>query len=170
METARIAITYCIAIVVLAVLFLKINDRLFHRSKSKKELEEYSERFKERLQNPDFPALEKHYNCTFPQNVKDLYANKNDIMKGDFEVQVGAPPQSFYVAYYMPADAEAIRDFMSDTKEYFAFANDGCGNDYLITPRDPTSEILLHDHETDELTHLGVNFAGFLSAPRKQAA
>jgi hypothetical protein len=165
------AILTVIAILLgLPLLIVWLNDKIFHRGLSKKEQEEYSRRFEERLLNPDFAAVEALLGCALPEELKKLYANKDEIMRGNFDVQLkptGDTNGVWSVGFYEPADKEAVAGEWPDRKQYFNFANDGCGNAYLIDPRVSKSEVLFHDHETGEFTRLGVNLDEFLSAPRK---
>ena len=156
--------------VVLPLLIVWLNDRIFHRTSSKKELDEYSKRYKERLLNPEFAALEAHFGCTMPNELKELYASKEEIQRGNFDVVTkgrDGSKETWTVAFYEPADLESLRDTWPDCKELFAFANDGCGNDYLIDPRKPRSEVLFHDHETGEFSKVTSSLAEFIAAPRK---
>jgi len=36
--------------------------------------------------NPDLAALEAHFGCAIPKELRELYANKEEIQRGDFEV------------------------------------------------------------------------------------
>jgi hypothetical protein len=170
METFKTVVGILVLFLGLPLLIVWLNDRLFHRTLSKAEWEEYSERFRERLLKPDFAALEAHFDCAMPKELKDLYADKKEILRGGFEVltdKSGAPEHSWPVAFYLPADLESLRDVWPDCKELFAFADDGCGNGYLIDPRKPDLEVLFHDHEDSQITRVGLNLAGFISAPRR---
>jgi hypothetical protein len=73
------------------------------------------------------------------------------------------------VAYYQPADAETVRESWPGLEKYFAFANDGCGNEYLIKPGDDDPPVLFHDHETGELTRVSDHFSEFMQWPRLEA-
>ena len=159
-----------VVLVVLPLLIVWLNDRIFRRRSSKKEREEYSKRFEERLLKPDFAALETHFGCAMPNELKELYANNEEIQRGDFEVVTKnstGVEDTWTVAFYEPADLESLRDAWPDCKELFAFANDGCGNDYLIDPRKPATEVLFHDHETGEFSKVTSSLAEFMAAPRK---
>ena len=158
--------------VVLPLLILWLNDKIFRRGSSKKELGKYSKRYAERLLNPDFAALEAHFGCPMPVELKELYANKEEIQRGDFEVVTKGQDGSedtWTVAFYEPADMESLRDAWPDCKELYSFANDGCGNDYLIDPCKPGSKVLFYDHETGEFSEVGLNLAGFIAAPRRSS-
>jgi hypothetical protein len=154
------------------LLIVWLNDKLFHRRPSKKELDEYSKRYNQRLLNPDFAALEFHFGCPILIKLKDLYANKEEIQRRDFEVltkKSDGSEATWSVALYEPADLESLRDAWPDCKELFAFANDGCGNDYLIDPRKPLAEVLFYDHEGGEFVNVGLTLAEFITAPRRSA-
>lgn len=171
METFKAILAILAILLGLPLLIVWLNDRIFHRTLSKKQQAEYSKRFVERQLNPDFTALEAHFGCAMPKELRELYANKEEIQRGDFTVlkkNTDGSEQSSDVAFYSPADLESLRDAWPDCKELFAFANDGCGNDYLIDPRKSASEVLFHDHETGEFTKVASTLVEFLSAPRRQ--
>jgi hypothetical protein len=52
---------------------------------SKKTIGEYSRQFTGRLQHSGFPAFEKHFGCTPPACVRLLYADREELLQGDFE-------------------------------------------------------------------------------------
>ena len=154
----------------LVALVLWLLDRIFHRKSSNNKLDEDSKRFKERVLKPDFAALEAYFGCPIPNEIKDLYANKEEIMRHHFEVVISkaGKKESWPVAFYMPADLESLRDVGEEQGELFFFANDGCGDAYVIDPRKPASEVLFHDHENGELTKVGLNLSEFVAAARKE--
>ncbi len=139
---------------------------------SRKKLEEYARQFNQRLQTPDFAALERNFGCPVPQPVRALYENKQEVMRQDFEV--AATPEApaverWSVAFYQPADQENVRDAWPGLEKYFAFADDGCGNGYLIDPREADPPVLFHDHETGEMSRVSDHFTEFMSWPRREA-
>jgi SMI1 / KNR4 family (SUKH-1) len=171
MEKLKTILVIVAIFIGLPLLIVWLNDKIFHRIPSKAKWDEYSRQFEERLLNPDFAGVEAILGCTLPEEVRRLYSDKNEILRGDFEVIIKPANDSngvCTVAYYTPADKEAVADYWEDCKKYFSFANDGCGNDYLIDPTVPKSKVWFHDHETGEFNDLGVTFEEFLSAPRKK--
>jgi hypothetical protein len=48
--------------------------------------------------------------------------------------------------------------------------NEGCGNEYLIDPREDNPPVLFHDHETGELSRLCDRFSEFKDWPRLRAS
>jgi hypothetical protein len=172
MENLKTILFLVVILLGLPLLIVWLNDKIFHRSPSKAKREEYSRRFEQRLLNPDFPAVEACVGCKLPDEVKKLYANKDEICQENFEVVLRQKEDSggiWTVAFYLPADMEEMGDLSQDGNKLFPFANDGCGNEYLIDPRASGSEVVFHDHETGEFTRLGVNLTEFLSAPRKNS-
>jgi hypothetical protein len=136
---------------------------------SRKKLEEYSRQFTQRLQAPDFPALEKHFGCALPQAVRALYADKQEVMRQDFMVAATAvAPEDgrWYVAFYQPADEQNVQDAWPGLEKYFAFADDGSGNGYLIDPKEADPPVLFHDHETGEMSPVSRHFTEFMRWPR----
>jgi hypothetical protein len=120
----------------LPLLIVWLNDKVFRRLPSKAQRAEFSRRFTDRLLHPDFDTVEAHFDCSMPEAVKCLYKNKEEVVRENFEVQSqAASDPNWYVAFYNPADAESLKDCWPDTRRFFAFASDGCGNDYLVDPR-----------------------------------
>jgi len=170
METFKTILVILAIFLGLPLLFVWLNDKIFHRTLSKKEQDEYAKRFCERLLNPDFAALEAHFGCPMPKELKELYAKKEEIQRGDFEVLTrnsDGVAVTWTVAFYEPADLESLRDAWPDCKEFFAFANDGCGNDYLIDPQKLELEVLFYDHDGGEFTNLGLSLAEFVAVSQK---
>jgi hypothetical protein len=136
---------------------------------SKKKMEEYSRQFLERLHHPDFAAVEKYFGRPLPACLQALYADRQEVLRGDFEVAAApdAPPEDpWHVAFYQPADEQSARDAWPGLEKYFAFADDGCGNGYLIDPTDDDPPVLFHDHETGELSRVCERFTEFMRWPR----
>jgi hypothetical protein len=149
----------------LAILFLR--DRLSRPSRKK--LDEYARRFNQRLANPDFAALEQHFGRPLPAALRTLYLDPQERMRDNFEVapSVDAPRAiRWQVAYCQPADAESLRDMWPGTEELFAFADDGCGNAYLVDPRLPDPPVLFHDHESGEMEPVCDRLSEFMHWPR----
>lgn len=153
----------------LCCLGLWIADRIRYPKLMPEQRAEHARRFRERLHNPNFELLEAHYACEFPAALKALYANAEELNRGDFEVAESpdaSEDKRWYIAFYEPADAEALAHQWLGTEQYFEFANDGCGNGYMIDPSLPDPEVLFHDHETGEFTPVCDSLANFLSWPR----
>ncbi len=135
----------------------------------KEEASRYSRRCKERLQHPDFAAVERHFGHPLPACVQTLYANQQELMRGDFLVAASidaAPETRWYIGFYMPADEESLRDAWPGLEKYFAFADDGSGDRYLIDPKEEDPPVLFHDHETGEISHVCDQFTEFMKWPR----
>ncbi|WP_013627115.1 SMI1/KNR4 family protein [Rubinisphaera brasiliensis] len=132
---------------------------------------DYSRRFLQRLANPDFAFVERHFGCALPDRLKQLYADTEELNRSGFEI---VPPKEqddtepVYVAFYEPADEESLKYRFHDGDTYFAFANDGCGNDYMIDPHEPDPPVLYHDHETGEVTPVAARFSEFMSWERRE--
>jgi hypothetical protein len=163
-----------ITVVVLIVIFIGLPVGLllawdWFKRPSKKKIEEHSRQFTERLQHPDFPAVEKHFGRALPKCVQALYADPEELLRGDLEVAPvpdAAPDHRWYVAFYQPADGQSARDTWPGLEKYFAFADDGSGNGYLIDPRNEDPPVLFHDHETGELSRVCERFTEFMRWPR----
>lgn len=149
--------------------FLIILTQHYFATPSKKQLQEYARGFLLRLQNPDFDAIEKHFGCPLPQVVRALYRDKTEIMRSDFFVarEVDSPEEDrWYIGFYQPADAKSLQERWPGTEQYFAFADNGCGDSYLVDPRQPDPPVFFHYHETGEIDPVCDHFTEFMDWPR----
>ncbi|MFM8471442.1 MAG: SMI1/KNR4 family protein [Limisphaerales bacterium] len=165
-----VPVVYLFTIAALGVGFLWLMDKLFRRTPTKAEIEEQSRHFQERLLAPEFAAVEAHFNATLPEQLKQLYSNKEEILRGDFEVEVAHTTDEngpWFIAFYEPADMDSVREAWPGCEPYFAFANDGCGNDYLIKPGTADPEVVFHDHETGEMVQVAPSLSAFLASPKR---
>jgi hypothetical protein len=136
---------------------------------SKRKLEEYSREFMHRLQNPDFAAVEKHFGHPLPDCLRALYHNTQELMRDNFEVAASADAPAekrWFIAFYEPADAQAVQDTWPGLEKYFVFADDGSGNGYVIDPKETDPAVLFHDHETGEISPVCKHFSDFMKWPR----
>jgi hypothetical protein len=151
-------------IVGLAIGVLRLLDRL--TLGSRKTSPGDSRRFEERLHQPDFEALEKHFGCSIPVAFKQIYSNHAELDRAEFSVvPVGTHEENspWFIASYVPADVESLRYRWPGTEAYLAFADDGCGNEYLIDPKDADARVLFHDHETGELSEVCGSLLQFMN-------
>jgi hypothetical protein len=165
-----VPVVYLFTIAALAIGFLWLMDKVTRRNPTKAEIEEQARRFEERLLTPDFAAVEAHFKTALPEQLKRLFSNKEEILRGDFEVEVAATKNEcgpWFIAFYEPADAESVREGWPGCEPYFTFANDGCGNDYLIKPGGADPEVLFHDHETGEMVQVAPSLSVFLASPKR---
>lgn len=150
-----------------AICVLKCVDRLTGRRRKG----EGGRSFDERLHDPDFEGLEHHYGCQLPDALKRLYADRNELERGNFTVVAPESDpddeQAPFIAFYVPADSEAARSGFPGTEPYFRFADDGCGNAYMTDPRLDDGPVLFHDHETGEISEVCDSFSRFMSWPRR---
>lgn len=171
MDNVKVVLTLLGILVGLPIAILLIRDRLTRPSR--KRMEEASRQFLERLKNPDLAAMEKHFGTSLPQCLKDLYADRAELLRADFLV---APThdtpadERHYIAYYQPADAQAVKDAWNGLERYFTFADEGCGNGYLIDPKEADPAVHFHDHETGELTRICSRLSEFLRWPKFDTA
>ena len=152
----------------LPIAILSVRD--WFESPSKQELEDASRQFIERLENPDFAAVEKYFGCPLPDCVRALYADRKELLRSDFEVAAGNdadPDDRWYIAFYCPADAQTMRDCWPGIEHLFAFADDGGGDGYLIDPTQDDPAVLHHCHETGDVEVVCDRFTEFMKWPRK---
>lgn len=160
---------YTVAVLVLMAGLLALNDWI-RRGSRKKKPAAATNLFEQRLKNPKFEELEKHFRRPFPQGIKALYSNPDEIQKENFQViaeSADGKETIWSIAYYQPADLENVRDASSKTNEVFEFANDGSGNGYTIDPLLDDPPVMFDDHETGEWDKVADTFAKFMAMPRR---
>ena len=156
-----------ILFVAVPVLLLWIWDMSTRTSPAQRDADSHA--FLERLRRPDYTALQDHFGRPLPDALRSLYENKEEVVRQDFEMAPSLQAdedQRWYIAFYQPADAQAVRDAWPGCEECFAFANDGSGNDYLVDPRVPDPPVRFHDHETGEFTPVCDQVSEFLNWQR----
>ena len=146
--------------------FLLVRDRLFQPSQ--RSIDEFSRRFLERLQSPDFEAVEAALGHPLPAAVRGLHADRAELLRDGFDLPVEGEPGAspWRVEYYVPADAEAVVEHPEGGRRWLAFADDGCGNAYLIDPGEVDSAVYFLDHETGEWALVTGSFQDFLTRAR----
>jgi len=152
---------------VLPFLILWIRDKIFYRPSTPEEIKAATERFQKRLSSPDLEAVAKHFGCTLPQALRDLYSNPKELALSDIEVVPPNGRDPVYICFYNPADEENVRDAWPGCEKYFPFADDGAGNELLIDPRLADPPVLWHDHETEEFETVASSLSEFMKWKRQ---
>ena len=147
-----IGITFVIG---LAVIFLKIVDRLTIGSNSPKARANAARQFQARLLAPNFAELEQHYGCKLPKSLKHLFSDARLVLLTNLEVygQGGDSEAVWHIAWFYPMD-EIPNDALFESLNYLAFADDGFGNCYFIDPKLEDPAVQFHEHETGELSYV----------------
>ncbi len=161
---------YTAAVFVLAIVLLFINDRFIRRASHKKKPTAASKSFEQRLKNPKFDELEKHFGRDFSQDLKALYGNSGEICRENFQIigkSTSGEETTWDIAFYEPADLESVREAFPKTNEVFEFANDGCGNGYTIDPALDNPPVMFYDHETAAWNKVADNFSAFMAMSRR---
>ncbi len=122
-----------------------------------------------RLHQPVFEELEAHFGCLIPEPLKKLYADHTELDRENFRViPDGSDSENapLNIASYIPADIAAVKSQMPGTEPFLAFADDGCGDAYMVDPRLVDGPVLFHDHETGEFSQICNSLSEFMSWPR----
>ncbi len=130
-----------------------------------------AERFKTRLMNPDFAALEKHFRTSLPASFRAMYQHLELINSDDLLIGVPNPVEKSdecYVAWFIPADVESTRSSWPGCEGLFPFADNGAGDQFLVDLRQSDPEVIYYTHENAKSKSLGVSLSTFLAAPRRQ--
>ena len=146
--------------------------------KRKSESEEYEERVKQ-LQNPRFDLIEAHFKHPVPQPLKELYQNREELLRWRFVVDVPVPQEildragddaefeQISVERYEPIDGKTMESWGPGMENYIEFASDGGEGIYCIDPRETDPEVHLFIMDGADLIPLEVPLSEFLSASKR---
>ena len=158
----------------LAAVFLGVLAiwRKLTKGSPKEDKSEATEHFRKRQRNPDFEAFRRHYGCEPASAVKrlfddpELFQNDRDM----FEIAVpseAGQEKRWFVAWIEALDDEHLKgSCWPGTEGYYAFANNGAGDRYLIDPKQEDPEVIYYEHETRKKKPVGVTLSQFVSAKR----
>ena len=151
----------------LPFLILWIRDKVLNRPLTPEEIKAEAYRYEKRLLSPDLEALEKHFDCTLPYPLRKLYGTSNELALVDIEIFPPDGSAPIYICFYKPADADNLHSTWPGCEKYFAFADDGLGNELLVDPRLDDPPVLCHDHETDEIETVAASMSEFMKWKRQ---
>ena len=111
------------------------------------------EEYNRRLLNPDFAALERHFECTIPAAIRKLYEDSELILRRGFLIRSPHTPEGmeeFDIAFFVPADVEGAKSWWAAEDRKFIFADTGFGDPYyvelsLTQPNPLPIYVLYHD-------------------------
>jgi hypothetical protein len=124
-----------------------------------------TERFKERQRTPDFELFRRRFDCEPPRSLRALLEDFRD----EFDVVLTGPggDTRWFVAWVEPVDAEHLNGVVwPGTEGFYAFANDGAGDMYLIDPRERDPDVIYYEHETAKTRPVGATLSQFIAARR----
>lgn len=124
--------------------------------------DEQMARFEHQQLHPDYAAFTSHYGCEPPPVLRKLYEDREMVLDGDFEIHLPSSRHAWTVAWFEPMEDGS----WVDVDGFYSFANDGCGNLYLVRPQDADPEVFFLDHEIGKREALGVHLSEFLAAKR----
>ena len=132
---------------------------------SEEEMKEKNRRFRDRQLNPDFEAFKNKFGVDVPEHLKNIY-RKTELFDEDAYslmsnvIDFKGNEQSLYFAWIERMDEEYLNQPMwPGTENYFSFANDGSGDQYLLDPKLEDSEIYYYEHETSKKIGTGVKLS-----------
>lgn len=163
---AALFLTFCLFV-------LWAGNTLLKRKPKPQQTKMHLHQFKERMLNPDFKSFEDHFGHAVPPALYDLYRNKEMLLRNNFHVAPTTETPdclSHHIAFYEPCDKDTINTTWPGLEHYFRFADDGCGNCYLIDPKQDNPAVLFFAHETGELSEICRSLAEFLLWPRKDSS
>jgi len=125
-----------------------------------------NERYENALRHPDYPAFAARYGCAPPAPLRQLYESASSDLAGGFELRFPSFPKAFFIAYFMEIGNENMSIVWPGTEGFFPFADDGCGNRYIVNPGEADPLVYFYDHELHERESLNVTLSQFLAAKR----
>ncbi len=152
---------------VLPFLILRMLDKVLYRHPTTEEIQAETERLEERLLSPELEVLEEYFHCTLPSPFRELYGNANELVLTDVEILPPDGSDPVYICFYKPADADNLHSQWPGCEKYFAFADDGCGNELLVDLRLYDPPVLWHDHETGEIETVASSMSEFMKWERQ---
>jgi hypothetical protein len=166
-------ILYAIIIAVffaLACVIILYFGNMFRFKLLKNKVKKISQNYRERLLNPDIEAVEQYFGHALPEAIYHLYRNKEELLKKDYltasKIQASGYLM-YHIAFYEPCDKQTVLMTWPGLEKYFRFADDGCGNCYLIDPVLKNPPVIFYDHETTEKTEICNSLNDFIRWPRK---
>ena len=155
------SILFVLAIVIFVILLPLMWLARLRRARHLREQEQKA-LFEHRQLHPDYAAFTAHYGCEPPPPLRRLYEDLENVLDANFEVHLPSSRHAWLVAWFEPMEeGEWV-----EMEGFYSFANDGCGNRYLVSPRDADPEVFFLDHETGKREALGVRLSHFLTAKR----
>lgn len=146
----------------------KLFDWLHERSL--KTNAEDAEQYLHQLTHPQPGELQAHYGHPLPAVLLSLYRDTAEIRRTDFEVAESESDHqnenAWFIAFYNPLDIGSLKHTCFDSDQYFGFADDGCGNSYIVDPRLDDPAVIFHDHEDEGMTPVCDKLSNFINWPR----
>jgi hypothetical protein len=166
-----LAISYVLALFLLAAAFLFLADRVRDRRNrvSPEELARQRAEYDERLRNPKWDELEGHFGRPAAPELKELYSSAL-VLREDVSFllpSVDDPENEEYVTGFSPADLRAVRDALWVVADgSFPFAGDGMGNYYTVdfTRGGP---VRIHMHDGGQAWDVAPTLGEFVGAMRE---
>jgi hypothetical protein len=123
----------------------------------------------QRLQNPDFAAMDSFYGGFASPSLVALYDDKRGVLEACFQV-LAPDGKKWFVDSFCPADKRSLTPVWPGCEGYFSFAATGSGDTYLVDPRIPDGAVLFYQHETHTKLPVAASLSAFLAFPRKPIA
>ena len=155
------SVLFVLAVLIFVVLLPLMWLARLRRARRLKEQEQRA-RFEQRQLQPDYSAFTSHYGCEPPAPLRRLYEERDNVLDADFEVHLPSSRRPWSVAWFEPMEDGT----WPDIEGCYSFANDGCGNLYIVSVRGDDPEVFFLDHETGKREALGVSLSQFLTAKR----
>jgi hypothetical protein len=86
-----------------------------------------------------------------------------------FRQRQRTPDFDLFRRRFEPVDAEHLNGVVwPGTEGYYAFANNGAGDKYLIDPRQSDPDVIYYEHETGKTRPVGATLSRFITVPPRR--
>ena len=152
--------------VAILVIYIGGNWLLARFRKPKRPSAESIRRYRERLLNPRWDELQKHFGHTLPEPLKNLYEQTALITRQDMVFRESAGKE-WHVAEFCPADKETIDQLWPDLKKskIFPFAFDSFGDCYYVDLASKESNrcpVMYYHHDGSDVELVSESLEEFL--------
>src|SRR5215813_4553196 len=107
-------------IVLILAIYVGGNWLLGLLRKPKPRSKESAGRYQERLLNPRWDELEKHFNQAIPGRIKHFYTQTEIVSRRDLRIS-NASGASYHIAQFLPADMDTLNGIWPEVKESMNF-------------------------------------------------
>ncbi len=122
--------------------------------------------FTERLHNPNFEIVERHFAHPVPEALRRHHANHQKVDQCDFNIMVGAELNPWFIGGFTPIDENSVQ-FFEGFERFLDIADDGSEGLYFVDPTQADPEVFYFELDDYELTSCGCTLSEFLTSPRR---
>lgn len=124
--------------------------------------------YEERLLNPQWDVLEKHFGVPMPKVLKEFYAAPAKVQQTEFRLKIKNKIEDAYyvnVDRFHPLDKDAIYESDDNEPDLLSIASDAAEGEFFFDPRESALEVIMLVDYADYY-ETGLSLEEFLKAPR----